>query len=81
MKQLLTLFLVGKPILLHAQEKGLTPLQSGSLSDQGSTYVVVVRISDYQDERIPDLRFAHRDANAFAQFLRSPAGWKRQERN
>lgn len=31
-------------------------------------------ISDYQDPGIPDLRFADRDAEAFAAWLRSPAG-------
>ncbi len=31
-------------------------------------------VSNYQDEGIPDLRFADRDAEAFANFLRSPAG-------
>ncbi|MBK9335332.1 MAG: caspase family protein [Lewinellaceae bacterium] len=35
---------------------------------------MVVGISDYQDAAIPDLRFADRDAEAFANFLRSPAG-------
>ncbi len=40
----------------------------------GQTYAVIVGISDYQDPQIPDLRFAHRDAEAFASYLRSPAG-------
>ncbi len=56
--------------------KGATPL-SPALSLTGSpavTRAVVVGISDYQDEQIPDLRFADRDAEAFAQWLRSPAG-------
>ncbi len=39
-----------------------------------STRAVVIGISDYQDKDIPDLRFADRDAEAFANFLRSPAG-------
>ncbi|MBK8566575.1 MAG: caspase family protein [Saprospiraceae bacterium] len=39
-----------------------------------TTRVVVVGISDYQDPAIPDLRFADRDAEAFANFLGSPAG-------
>ena len=30
---------------------------------------LVVGISEYQDEGIPDLRFAHRDAQAFADYL------------
>ena len=48
--------------------------QSIDLGTSGTTYAVVVGISDYQDERIPDLQFAHKDALAFANFLRSPAG-------
>ena len=42
--------------------------------DSSTTYAVVVGISDYQDEDIPDLRFAHKDALAFAGFLQSPSG-------
>lgn len=34
----------------------------------------MVGISDYQSPDIPDLRFAHRDAEAFAEWLQSPAG-------
>ena len=37
-------------------------------------HAVVVGISDYQDPGIPDLRFADKDAEAFANFLRSKAG-------
>ncbi len=44
--------------------------------DSGETYALVVGISDYQNEQIPDLRFAHEDAMAFAAFLRSEAGGK-----
>ncbi|MFN0015176.1 MAG: tetratricopeptide repeat protein [Saprospiraceae bacterium] len=61
---------------LSAQQKGATPLSPAhplTLSPAG-TRVVVVGISDYQDPAIPDLRFADRDAEAFANFLRSPAG-------
>ena len=42
--------------------------------DASTTRAVVVGISDYQDKDIPDLRFADKDAEAFANFLRSPAG-------
>lgn len=56
-----------------AQEpKGVTPLSS--LIAHHATRAVVVGISNYQDEGIPDLRFADKDAEAFANFLRSPAG-------
>jgi hypothetical protein len=49
--------------------------QSAQVMDLGtSTYAVVVGISDYQDKDIPDLCFADWDAEAFANFLRSPAG-------
>ncbi len=42
--------------------------------DATTTRAVVVGISDYQDEKIPDLRFADRDAEAFVAWLESPAG-------
>ena len=57
-----------------AQEKGVSPIPNSSISNSGTTYAVVVGISDYQDEDIPDLRFADKDAEAFARFLQSPSG-------
>jgi tetratricopeptide (TPR) repeat protein len=57
------------------QEKGakpITALPDGKMT--GTTRAVVVGISDYQDGQIPDLKFAHRDAEAFIAFLSSPAG-------
>ncbi len=53
----------------------IQPLHTQQLNiDEGSTFAVVVGISNYQDEDIPDLQFADRDAQAFANFMRSPAG-------
>jgi hypothetical protein len=40
-----------------------------------------VGISDYEDPAIRDLRFAHRDAEIFAEYLRSSAGGKVPENN
>jgi tetratricopeptide (TPR) repeat protein len=54
------------PIILHAQIKPLVKTTA--------IHAVVIGISDYQDPAIPDLRFAHKDAEAFANYLRSPAG-------
>jgi len=55
--------------------KGATPLNPQSaITNPQSVRAVVIGISDYQDEQIPNLRFADRDAEAFAQWLRSPAG-------
>ncbi|MBK7344167.1 MAG: caspase family protein [Saprospiraceae bacterium] len=71
---LLTIIFFAATISLAAQEKGLTPLAGPNSAQTGSTYAVVVGISDYQDASIPDLRFADKDAEAFANFLRSPAG-------
>src|SRR5262245_11158890 len=53
--------------------------QLGPLVPKTSTRAVVVGISSYQN--ISKLRFAHRDAEAFAQFLISPAGGKLPEEN
>ena len=46
-----------------------------------STRAVVIGISDYQEPLIPDLKYAHRDAEAFANWLRSPAGGSVPEEN
>ncbi len=43
----------------------------GSKSD---TRVLVIGISNYQDEKITDLKFAHKDAEAFATYMKSEAG-------
>jgi len=63
---------------LSAQQKSITPLPAlpteARSSKAGATRAVVIGISDYQDPQIPDLRFADKDAEAFANFLRSPAG-------
>ena len=40
----------------------------------GSRWAVVVGVSAYKDTAIPRLKYAHRDAEAFADFLRSPNG-------
>ncbi len=75
--QVLFLLLLLLAAALPAQEpKGVTPLASPAPSGggRGEVRAVVVGISDYQDPAIPDLQFADRDAEAFANFLRSPAG-------
>ncbi|MCK6694002.1 MAG: hypothetical protein L6Q97_18115, partial [Thermoanaerobaculia bacterium] len=54
---------------MQAQEKGVTPIISHLSSPKGTTRAVVVGISDYQDADIPDLKYAHKDAEAFANFL------------
>jgi len=60
---------------LPAQEKGATPVSSAAQRPAaGVTRAVVIGISDYKDERITDLQYAHRDAEAFVEWLRSPAG-------
>ena len=51
------------------------PAQVPSLGGEApKTWAVIAGISDYQDIEITDLQFAHRDAQAFYNFLTSPAG-------
>ncbi|MCB0535736.1 MAG: caspase family protein, partial [Saprospiraceae bacterium] len=50
------------------------PAQIGAMANKDTTRAVIVGISDYQDEGIPPLRFAHRDALAMADFLQSTSG-------
>ncbi len=40
----------------------------------GQRWAVVIGISQYQHPEIPKLKYAHRDAQAFSDFLRSPNG-------
>ena len=68
---ILGLFLLA--LTVSGQQKGLTPIKEKD-STIGETYGLVVGISDYQDEDIPDLRFADKDAIAFANYLKSEAG-------
>jgi hypothetical protein len=65
---------------LEAQQKGVKQLATNLSADQAgnqhlstSTYPVIICISDYQDPGISDLRFAEKDAVAFANYLRSKA--------
>lgn len=53
--------------------------ENDGLSFSGNTYAVVIGISDYQNVR--DLNFAHKDAEAFANFLKSEAGGGIPEQN
>ncbi len=75
-----TILLLALPFLSFSQnEKGASPLANpsrdlGPIHNPQSTRAVVIGISDYREPQIPDLRFADKDALAFANFLRSPAG-------
>jgi len=48
--------------------------QLPALGGGGKTWAVIAGISDYKEEEISDLQYAHRDAEVFYEFLRSPAG-------
>ncbi|MBK9108769.1 MAG: tetratricopeptide repeat protein [Saprospiraceae bacterium] len=77
MKLYLILISVLVSLSLNSQSKGIKELPTAnSKLPTSSTYAVVIGISDYQDPGIPDLRFADKDAEAFANFLRSSAGGK-----
>jgi protein O-mannosyl-transferase len=62
----LLLFLALLPVSVWGQ---LRPM-----GQDGTVRAVVVGVSKYQNERIPNLLFAHADAAAFAAYLKSPAG-------
>ncbi|MBK9016870.1 MAG: hypothetical protein IPM82_23965 [Saprospiraceae bacterium] len=76
MKSFLTIF----ALLMGICHPVRTPAQVIDL-DGSTTRAVVVGISDYQDPEIPDLRFADKDAQAFAGWLQSPAGGSLEEKN
>ena len=82
MKYLYFFFLICLCNYLMAQEspvavKGVTPDAVPSpLTKPPKTWAVIAGISNYQDPKIPDLKFAHKDAEAFATFLKTEAGGK-----
>lgn len=63
-----------------AQQKGNSSFKVRS-AKTSNTFAVVVGISDYQNPEITNLAFAQRDAEIFADFLRSPSGGNVQESN
>ena len=57
------------------EERGASPLDHQTIHlDGGTTRAIIIGISDYADDGIPDLQFADRDAESFAVWLLSPAG-------
>jgi len=87
MRYILSLLVVVAVAPLFAQtDKSIKPLpaevpqggtKAGTTSAAKATAVtraVVIGISDYREPLIPDLRFADRDAEAFAHWLRDPEG-------
>lgn len=62
------------PILVLAAKVGFT-------QNKPQTYAIVVGISDYADQGIESLEFAHRDALEFTKYLRSKAGGQVPESN
>lgn len=65
MKTTILVFISLIPLCLSAQALSL---------NSGTTRAVIIGVSDYQNKQIPDLRYANVDAEAFANYLKSPAG-------
>ena len=78
MKQALLLFywITATLSFLHAQpgERGGAVTRTDSAGKTGNTYAIIIGISDYKV--VPDLQYAHKDAQAFESFLLSEAGGK-----
>ena len=54
--------------------KGVEPVKPKSESEGGDAYAIIVGVSKYDDPAIPKLRFAHKDAMAYAEYLMSAPG-------
>lgn len=73
----LSLLSTQEPLSNMVSGKGAEPLYADPPSTgsvRGAVRAVVAGISDYQSPQIPDLQYAHRDAEAFAAWLKSRAG-------
>ena len=82
MKYVILASLLLLKLSLAAQtQKGAQPANQPTNPPVNQTRAIVVGISDYQSNDIPDLQFAHLDAVAFAAWLKSPAGGNVPEDN
>jgi cytochrome c-type biogenesis protein CcmH/NrfG/uncharacterized caspase-like protein len=61
-------------VVLSGQNRGISPVNNGTSSAKAKVRAVVVGISDYQNNNITDLQYAHEDAKAFAGYLLDPMG-------
>ena len=59
-------------------ERGLIPKKDSTIV-VGNTYAIIIGISDYKV--VPDLQYAHKDAQAFENFLLTDAGGKVPKNN
>ncbi len=48
--------------------------QAGVNINKGKTFAVIIGISGYENKSVPQLQYAHKDAQLFAQYLQSKAG-------
>ncbi len=78
---LFCLFLVNIIGISAQNTKGAAPVSDPTKSILGKTRAVIIGVSDYQNPNIPDLSYAHKDAFAFSQYLKSPAGGNVEEEN
>lgn len=63
------------PVMVLAQQP-IRQNQQASIPPGANTYAVVIGISTYENIGIEKLDFAHKDAEAFAQYLQSSSGGK-----
>lgn len=61
-------------IQAQPNERGGTVFRKDSAAQTGNTYAIIIGISDYKT--VPDLQYAHKDAQSFEDFLVSEAGGK-----
>lgn len=72
---LLGLYVSVLPLSMQSQilSRGVVPVEKAQIPE-GNIYALIVGISDYQNPGIPDLKYADRDAQAFANYLLDPKG-------
>lgn len=71
------LFVVGAFYFSTLSTHSISSIECNDIGAQNkikNTYAVVVGVSNYADQEFPDLKYAHRDAEAFATFLQSKPG-------
>ncbi|MGQ0740587.1 MAG: tetratricopeptide repeat protein, partial [Bacteroidota bacterium] len=75
----LTALFLFTAVSAQRDERGGVVTNKDTVKQTGNTYAIIIGISDYK--AVPDLQFAHKDAQSFEDFLVSDAGGKVPQSN
>lgn len=70
----MVLFLMTFVVYGQVNTRSIQPKSTQTTANSGVSRALIIGVSDYEDNQIPDLQYAHKDAEALATFLQSAEG-------